>query len=68
MKRPFIAALIVGRLPARVAFGGPPSVGLTMPLGIEPGKATDVTFHGGELVGDPRDAERLGGNGGMPRL
>ncbi len=51
MKRPIIAALIVGLLPASLAWGKPPSIGYTAPLGVEPGKATDVVFHGGDLAG-----------------
>ncbi len=51
MKRPIIAALIVGLLPASLAWSKPPTVSFTAPLGVEPGKATDVVFHGGDLAG-----------------
>ncbi|MGD9723088.1 MAG: LamG-like jellyroll fold domain-containing protein [Pirellulales bacterium] len=51
MKRPIIAALIVGLLPASLAWAQPPTLSVLVPLGIQPGKATDVVFHGGNVAG-----------------
>jgi hypothetical protein len=51
MKRLFIAALIVGMLPASWALAQAPTLSHLLPAGVQPGKATDVVFHGGNLAG-----------------
>ncbi len=51
MKRLFAAALLFGLLPASVAVCQPPTLSHSLPAGVQPGKATDVVFHGANLAG-----------------
>ena len=50
MKRPIVSALFVALCTASSALAQPPSVGYLQPAGVQPGKATDVVFHGGNLA------------------
>ncbi|MEX0678252.1 MAG: LamG-like jellyroll fold domain-containing protein [Pirellulales bacterium] len=70
------AALVLGLLPASVAFCQAPSVNRLVPAGVSPGKAVDVVFQGGNLAGAtgiwsnlPLSAELtplIEGNGSQP--
>ncbi len=51
MKPLLHAALLLVLIPASVAHCQPPTVSHLLPVGIQPGKAVDVVFHGAALAG-----------------
>ena len=50
MIRHALALAAIGSFAASVALAQPPAVSHLVPAGIQPGKPTDVVFHGGNLA------------------